>query len=85
MQTFWVWFRGLLSVAISSAAGGVTVVVVDPATFNFSTGFVKLAQVCGVLALIHAALYLQKSPLPGGSPIPPEDGKGGPYDIQWHQ
>jgi hypothetical protein len=72
MQTFWVWFRGLLSVVISSAAGGVTVVIVDPSTFNLQAGLGKLAQVCGVLALIHAALYLQKSPLPGGSPIPPD-------------
>jgi hypothetical protein len=65
MNTFIQWLKGLLSVSISSAAGGVTVVIVDPSTFNFSTGLPKLAEVCGVLALIHAALYLQKSPLPG--------------------
>jgi hypothetical protein len=27
------------------------------------SGLPKLAEVCGVLALVHVALYLQKSPL----------------------
>lgn len=75
MNTFVQWVKGLVSVAISSAAGGVAIVVVDPMTFNFSTGLAKLGEVCGVLALIHTALYLQKSPLPGintetGAPPP---------------
>lgn len=59
------WLVGLLSVTISSAAGGVSVVVVDPVQFNFHSGFGHLCSVCGILALIHAALYLAKSPLPG--------------------
>lgn len=67
MSNFLAWLKGLLSVAISSAAGGVAVVVADPSTFNIHTGLGKLGEVCGVLALIHAALYLQKSPLPGVS------------------
>lgn len=65
MSTFLAWLKGLVSVAISAAAGGVAIVIVDPSTFNLQAGFGKLAEVCGTLALIHAALYLAKSPLPG--------------------
>lgn len=55
------WFRGLIAAAINSAAGGVTLVVIDPHTFGDWT---KLAQVCGVLAVTGAALYLKQHPLP---------------------
>lgn len=65
MQTFLKWLQGLFAVGISSAAGGVAIVIVDPMTFNLHQGLGKLAEVCGVLFLIHVALYLQKSPLPG--------------------
>jgi hypothetical protein len=57
------WLRGLISVAVSSGAGGVTVGIVDPNTFNVHAGLPKLLETCGVLALIHVALYLQKSPI----------------------
>jgi len=65
MQTFLIWLRGLISATISAAAGGVALIVVDPTTFNFHQGIGKLAEVCGALALVHAAGYLQASPLPG--------------------
>ena len=65
MDKFTAWLKGLLSVAISSAAGGVAQIVVDPSTFNFHSGMGKLAEVCGALALVHCAGYLQNSPLPG--------------------
>lgn len=63
MNSFVIWLRGLVSVAISSAAGGVTVIVADPMSFNLQKGLPKLLEVCGVLALVHVALYLQKSPI----------------------
>lgn len=65
---FKTWVRSILSVAISSAANGVTLVVVDPSTFNLSKGLPKLAQVCSVLALVHIALFLQKSPIWNDAP-----------------
>jgi uncharacterized membrane protein YidH (DUF202 family) len=65
LQTFLAWVKALISTAVSSGAGGVALVAVDPATFNFHTGLPKLAEVCGVLALIHVAGFLQKSPIPG--------------------
>lgn len=66
-MTFQSWVKGLIGTAISSAAGGVALVVVDPNTFNFQGGLRKLAEVCGALALVHVAGYLQKSPLPDSS------------------
>lgn len=64
MQQTISWLRGLLSVGISAAASGVTVVIVDPHTFNIHEGLGKLGEVCLVMALTHMAMYLQKSPLP---------------------
>ncbi len=57
------WLRGLVSVAVSSGASGVALVVADPQSFNLHQGLPKLAEVCGGLSLVHVALYLQKSPI----------------------
>jgi len=65
MNSFRQWLRGLISVAISSAASGVALVVADPQSFNLQHGLPKLAEVCAVLAMVHVALYLQKSPIWG--------------------
>jgi hypothetical protein len=65
MNSFKKWLRGLVSTAISAAAGGVALVIVDPATFNLQSGIVKLSEVCGALVLVHIAAYLQKSPIWG--------------------
>lgn len=59
------WAHGLGAAVISAAASGITLVIVDPNSFNFtSTGLQHLATVCGVQALIAAAAYLKQSPLP---------------------
>ena len=65
METFKKWLIGLVSVCISSAAGMIPVLILDPKTFNLSTGLSNLGKVCLVTAMIHAALYLKQSPLPG--------------------
>lgn len=59
-----VWVKGLVSAAVSSAAGSVTVVVVDPVTFNLQDGLAKLGTVAAISALIAVANYLKQSPLP---------------------
>jgi hypothetical protein len=60
------WIHGLVAAAISAAASGVSLVIVAPADFNFSSsGLLKLGTVCGVNALIAASAYLKQSPLPG--------------------
>jgi hypothetical protein len=65
MDTFFKWFYGLLSVSISAAASCVTAGVVAPESFNFShAGLEKLGALCGVNAILAAALYLKQSPLP---------------------
>lgn len=59
------WLKGLIAAVIGGAANAVTVMIVDPAAFNFSDGGHKLLTFAGVSALISAALYLKQSPLPG--------------------
>jgi hypothetical protein len=65
--SFVLWLKGIVSTAISAAAGGVALIVVDPNSFNFGTGARKLGEVCGALALVHVAAYLQKSPIWGAN------------------
>lgn len=71
MNEFKQWITGLISVLISSAASGVIISVVDPSTFNIHGGFSKLGTVCGLEALLHGALYLQKSPIWNTNPTQP--------------
>lgn len=59
------WLKGLLAALINGTASGVILIAADPSTFNFDTGFKKLAWVSTLLGLQGAANYLKKSPLPG--------------------
>ena len=66
MNSMKAWLHSLGAAAISAAASGVTAGIVDPQTFNFSHGgLLKLAELCGVNALIAVAAFLKQSPLPG--------------------
>ena len=58
------WAKGLFSAIIGGAANGVTVMVVEPTTFNLDEGLPKLATVALVSAIVAAAMYLKQSPLP---------------------
>jgi hypothetical protein len=65
MNTFLKWLYGLASAAIGAAANGVTATIVAPESFNFTgPGLAKLGTLCGVSALVAAAMYLKQSPLP---------------------
>lgn len=64
MNKLMIWLKGLLSAAISSAAGSVGLVVVDPKTFNIQEGLANLGTVAAALAIVAVANYLKKSPLP---------------------
>jgi hypothetical protein len=70
-QTVRFWLKGLLSAAISAAANSVAVVIVDPQDFNlFQGGATKLGAVALVFALVAAAGFLAKHPLPDdGDPL----------------
>ena len=58
------WLRGLFSATIGGAANGVTVMVVEPTSFNFEEGIGKLGTVILVSAIVAAAMFLKQSPLP---------------------
>ena len=58
------WVRGLLAAVINAGAASITVVIVDPADFNLTTGVGKLWMVMAVSSLVGAALYLKEHPLP---------------------
>lgn len=60
-----VWLHGLAAAAIGAFSTSITVLVVDPTKFNFSgEGFLSLAKVSIVAAIVAVAGYLAKSPLP---------------------
>jgi len=58
------WLKGLLSAVIGGAANAVTAMIVDPVAFNIDAGLTKLGTLAGISALVSAAMYLKKSPLP---------------------
>ena len=58
------WLKGLLSAAIGGAANGICVTLVDPQSFNIGDGIGNLGAVCGAGAVLAAANYLKKAPLP---------------------
>lgn len=58
------WIKGLASAVISGIATSVTMVIVDPATFNLQEGFNKLVTLTVVSGIVSAANYLKQSPLP---------------------
>ena len=58
------WLHGLAAGFIGAAAGSITVTVIDPAAFNFTTQWRKTLAVAIVGGIFQAAGYLAKSPLP---------------------
>ncbi len=59
------WLRGLVGAFIQSASATVSVMLVDPETFNIETGLGKVGTVALVSGVVGAALFLNKRPLPG--------------------
>ena len=71
MGSWKVWLHGLVAAVISAVASGVTLVIVDPNSFNLSkSGLGHLGAVCLIQGLIAAAAYLKQSPLPGDATKP---------------
>ncbi len=65
MGKWQIWLRGLISAVIGGAANAITVVIVDPITFNlFEGGAMQLLTVVIVSAIVAMAMYLKASPLP---------------------
>lgn len=69
-----IWLKGLVAASITGAAGAIAtsqvVAAMDPGTFNFGLGLNKMLWFLLFSAAIHAVIgaasYLQKSPLPEG-------------------
>lgn len=68
MANFWgpvgKWARGLIGAFIQGGATTITVMLVDPQTFNIETGLAKVGLVALVSGGLGAALFLSKHPLP---------------------
>jgi len=60
----WFWIHGLIGAVIGGVATSIGTMIVDPVNFNLQDGLPKLKSVAIASAIISAALYLKKSPLP---------------------
>lgn len=58
------WLYGLVSAVLSSAGGAVAIVIVEPNTFNLSTGLVPLLNVMAVFGILAFGNYIKNSPPP---------------------
>ena len=61
------WIHGLGSAFIGGGATAVTVIVIDPLTFNLQNGLEKVVTAFLVSAFVSACFYLKQSPLPPDS------------------
>lgn len=57
------WLRGLIGAAIGGAANGITVMIVEPQSFNFDAGLADLGKVVLISAIFGAGLYLKQKPI----------------------
>lgn len=64
MDTWIHWLKGLVAAIIGGAANSVTLIIVDPVTFNLQAGLKNVLAVCATSAILSAAMYLKQSPLP---------------------
>lgn len=60
-----VWAKGLVAAMIGGVATSSITILADPASFNFGEGFGRLKTVAIASAIVSAANYLKRSPLPG--------------------
>lgn len=61
-----IWLKGLIAAVVGGVANTVTLMIADPLTFNLGEGFDKLVTVAATSAIVSAAMYLAKSPIPEG-------------------
>lgn len=58
------WLRGLIGAIIGGGANAITVMVVEPKSFNLEAGWPALWHFTLISALVSAALFLKQSPVP---------------------
>lgn len=57
------WLKGLLAAVIGAVANSITVMLIDPLTFNWDN-IGKVGIVALISAIVALAMYLKDSPLP---------------------
>jgi len=63
-----IWAKGLLVAVIGGGAGALAAALSAPDVFTMTgAGIVRLMKVSLVAAVLNAAAYLKKSPLPDGA------------------
>jgi hypothetical protein len=62
------WGKGLIAAIIGGVSNSITLMIVDPMTFNLQTGLGHLFTVAGTSAILAAAMYLKQSPIPSIAP-----------------
>lgn len=58
------WLHGLVGAVIGGGANAVTLIAVDPNTFNIYQGWKNLLSATIVSGIVSGAFYLKKSPVP---------------------
>lgn len=59
-----VWVKGLVAAIVGGVANSIVLIIADPLNFNLNEGLNNLLTVAATSAIIAAAAYLKKSPLP---------------------
>ncbi len=65
-----IWMKGLAAAFIGGSAGAAAAALSAPDVFTLTQpGLIRLLKVSLVAAVLNAAAYLKKSPLPGGGVV----------------
>jgi hypothetical protein len=67
MLSWKVWVKGIAAALIGGGASAIAAAVTEPGVMNGTRGsWMVLLRMSAVAAVINAAAYLKKSPLPAG-------------------
>lgn len=65
MNSLRVWFHGLLAAVVSAFASAASGAIALPTVFTFDrVGFINMAKLASIPALLAAFAYLKQSPVP---------------------
>lgn len=65
MKLNWLlWLKGLIAAVLGGIGNSITLIIVDPVTFNLGEGIRNIYTVAITSAILSAAMYLKQSPLP---------------------
>lgn len=58
------WIYGMVSAVLSAVGGAIAIVIVEPNTFNLTTGLPALLKVMAVFGILAFGNYLKTTPPP---------------------